>query len=198
MWRSSLFSRYRAERAELTKIISLIYVVDDLFDLVGTQEELSLFAKAIKMWNTEASDSLPSCMRSCYKALYTITNEIADMAEKENGMNPVNHLRKAWAELFEGFMVESRWLAAGQDDAQEGLDGSYRDFYLLENPSYTPSDAEAHMRRLISREWKELNRECFSRMTFSSTFTLACLNAARMVSVMTTRGCCCFVKFGES
>ncbi|CAN6226981.1 unnamed protein product [Urochloa humidicola] len=245
---SSLFSRYRVE---LTKIISLIYVVDDLFDIVGTQEELSLFTEAIKMWNTEASDSLPSCMRSCYKALYTITNEIADMAEKENGINPVNHLRKAWAEQFEGFMVESRWLAAGQvpaaeeylrngvvtsgmpltlahvlfllghdhaayneatkladnnippaiscpgkilrlwddmgsaeDEAQEGLDGSYMDFYLMENPSYTPSDAEAHMHSLISREWEELNRECFSRRTFSSRFTLACLNAARMVSVM--------------
>ncbi|CAL5060675.1 unnamed protein product [Urochloa decumbens] len=244
---SSLFSRYRVE---LTKIISLIYVVDDLFDLVGTQEELSLFTEAIKIWNAEASDSLPSCMRSCYKALYTITNEIADMAEKENGMNPVNHLRKAWAELFDGFMVESRWLAAGQvpaaeeylrngvvtsgmplalahvlfllghdhaayteatklsdhippaiscpgkilrlwddmgsakDEAQEGLDGSYRDFYLMENPSCTPGDAEAQMRGLIAREWEELNRECFCRRTFSFSFTQACLNAARMVSVM--------------
>jgi (3S)-linalool synthase len=34
-------------------------------------------------------------MRSCYKALYTITDEIANMAEKEHGLNPVNHLRKA-------------------------------------------------------------------------------------------------------
>jgi (3S)-linalool synthase len=42
----SSFSRYRVQ---LTKIISLIYVVDDLFDLVGTQEELSLFTKAVKM-----------------------------------------------------------------------------------------------------------------------------------------------------
>jgi len=42
----SSFSRYRVQ---LTKIISLIYVGDDLFDLVGTQEELSLFTKAVKM-----------------------------------------------------------------------------------------------------------------------------------------------------
>jgi (3S)-linalool synthase len=33
-------------------------------------------------------------MRSCYNALYTITNEIADMAEKEHGFNPVGHLRE--------------------------------------------------------------------------------------------------------
>jgi (3S)-linalool synthase len=34
-------------------------------------------------------------MRSCYKALYTTMNEIADVAEKKHGVNPVNHLRKA-------------------------------------------------------------------------------------------------------
>ena len=42
----SSFSRYRIE---ITKIISLVYVVDDIFDLVGTLEELSLFTKAVKM-----------------------------------------------------------------------------------------------------------------------------------------------------
>ncbi|OEL22389.1 S-(+)-linalool synthase, chloroplastic, partial [Dichanthelium oligosanthes] len=245
----SSFSKYRVE---ITKIISLVYVVDEIFDLVGTQEELSLFTEAIKMWNTAAPDSLPSCMRSCYNVLYTITNEIADMAEKEHGLNPVGHLRKAWAVLFDGFMVESKWLANNQtpaaddylrnavvtsgvpltfahilfllgqdhaacnnndvaelsdhippaiscpakmlrlwddmgsakDEAQEGLDGSYRDFYLMENPSCTPADAEEHMRSLIMREWEELNRECFSRRTFSGSFLQASLNAARMVSVM--------------
>ncbi|CAN6226984.1 unnamed protein product [Urochloa humidicola] len=245
----SSFSRYRIE---ITKIISLVYVVDDIFDLVGTPQELSLFAEAIKMWNTEAPDSLPTCMRFCYNTLYTITNEIADMAEKEHGFNPINHLRKAWAVLFDGFIVESKWLATSQaptaedylrndvvtsgvpltfahlffllgqdhaarnndyasnlsdhippaiscpakilrlwddmgsakDEAQEGLDGSYRNFYLMENPSCTQADAEEHMRGLIMREWEELNRECFFRRTFSYSFSQASLNAARMVSVM--------------
>ncbi|KAF8685816.1 hypothetical protein HU200_043723 [Digitaria exilis] len=247
----SSFSRYRIE---IAKIISLVYVVDDIFDLIGTLEELSLFTEAVKMWNTDAPDSLPSCMRSCYNTLYTITNEIADMAEMEHGFNPINHLKKAWAVLFDGFMVESKWLATHQapaaedylrngvvtsgvpltfahlffllgqdhtscynedaanklsdhvippaiscpakilrlwddmgsakDEAQEGLDGSYRDFYLMENPSCTLADAEEHMKKLIAREWEELNRECFSRRSFSSSFSQASLNAARMVSVM--------------
>ncbi|CAD6252106.1 unnamed protein product [Miscanthus lutarioriparius] len=241
------FSRYRVE---ITKIISIAYVVDDIFDLVGTMEELSLFTEAIKMWDLEAADSLPCFMRSCYKALYTITNEMADMAEKEHGLNPVDHLRKAWAVLFDGFMVEAKWLATDQvpsadeylrngvitsgvplafvhilfllghhhavsgnaaeltdsippaitsaskilrlwddmgsakDEAQEGLDGSYRELYLMEHPAATAGDVEEHMHRLIAKGWQELNRECFSRRTFSSCFAQACLNAARMVSVM--------------
>ncbi|KAL6629739.1 hypothetical protein ACP70R_029504 [Stipagrostis hirtigluma subsp. patula] len=240
-FQGSSFSRYRVE---ITKIISFVYVVDDIFDLVGTLDELFDFTNAIKMWDIAAADSLPSCMRSCYKALYTVTNDIADMAEKEHGLNPSNHLRKAWTRLFDGFLVEAKWLATDQvpasedyltngvvtsgvplafahmfflmghdlaasnevakltdhippaisspDEAQAGLDGSYkagldgsyRDFYLMENPSCAPSDAEEHMLRLIEREWEELNREFFSRRPFSPSFTRACLNAARMVSVM--------------
>jgi (3S)-linalool synthase len=40
------FSRYRIET---TKIISLISIVDDIFDVVATQEEVSRFTEAIQM-----------------------------------------------------------------------------------------------------------------------------------------------------
>jgi (3S)-linalool synthase len=40
------FSRYRIET---TKIIALVSIVDDIFDVVATQEELSRFTEAIKM-----------------------------------------------------------------------------------------------------------------------------------------------------
>ncbi|TVU33614.1 hypothetical protein EJB05_25439 [Eragrostis curvula] len=252
MWSMTVLqgSSYSRYRVEITKIISFVYVVDDIFDLVGTPEELSRFTDAIKIWDLAAADSLPIYMRSCYKGLYTVTNEIADMAEKEHGLNPINHLKKAWAMLFDGFMVEAKWLAtdlvptaedylrngvvtsgvpllfghvlfllghdhassneavklidhippaiscpakilrlyddmgSAKDEDQEGLDGSYRDFYLMENPGCTVADAEKHMLSLIAMEWEELNRECFRRMSFSSSFTQACLNAARMISVM--------------
>ncbi|VAI54045.1 hypothetical protein VPH35_108875 [Triticum aestivum] len=110
------FSRYRIE---ITKIISMVYIVDDIFDLVATQEELSLFTEAIKMWDLAAVDSLPSYMRSCYKALYTITSDIADMVRKEHGLSPINHLKKAWATLFNGFMIEGKWLSTNQIPTSE-------------------------------------------------------------------------------
>ncbi|KAF0935015.1 hypothetical protein E2562_029536 [Oryza meyeriana var. granulata] len=238
-------------RIELTKIVSFVYIVDDIFDLVGTQEELSCFTQAIRMWDLAAADSLPSCMRSCYRALHTVTNDIADMVEREHGVNPINHLKKSWAMLFDGFMTETKWLSAGhvpasedylrngvvtsgvplvfvhllfvlgddvgkdaacfidnippiiscpakilrlwddlgsaKDEAQEGLDGSYKELYLKENPGLAAGEAEEHMRRLITSEWEQLNRECFSgsrRPAFSAGFTQAALNAARMVGVM--------------
>uniref|UniRef100_A0ACD5V8Q4 Uncharacterized protein n=1 Tax=Avena sativa TaxID=4498 RepID=A0ACD5V8Q4_AVESA len=234
-------SRYRIE---ITKIISLIYIVDDIFDIVATQEDLFLFNEAIKRWDLAAADLLPSYMTSCYKALYTITKDIADMARKEHGSNPVHHLKESWAKLFDGFMIERKWLSSNQvptsedylrngvvtsgaplvfihlffmlghdlnedgndhiprvvsclakimrlrddmgsakDEAQEGLDGSYKDLYLRENPY---GDVEEHMMQMILGEWEDLNRECFSRMnsSLSPSFVGASLNFARMVGVM--------------
>ncbi|KAM0897265.1 hypothetical protein ACQ4PT_022640 [Festuca glaucescens] len=105
------FSRYRIET---TKIISLVSIVDDIFDVVATQEELSRFTEAIKMWDLAAADSLPSYMRSRYSALYTITNGIAYLVEREHGLYPMDQLKKAWATLFDAFLVESKWLSANQ------------------------------------------------------------------------------------
>ncbi|KAK1614430.1 hypothetical protein QYE76_019947 [Lolium multiflorum] len=236
------FSRYRIET---TKIISLISIVDDIFDVVATQEEVSRFTEAIQMWDLAAADSLPSYMRSCYSALYTITNEIADLVEREHGLYPMDQLKKAWATLFDAFLVESKWLSANQvpslddylsngvittgaplallhlffmaghdpstagsanlnsghippimscpskilrlwDDmgsvkhaSKEGLDGSYKNLYLKENPG---GDAEGHMLGLIKREWEELNRECFSRRSYPSILNQFSLNFARMVT----------------
>ena len=46
-------------------------------------------------WDPAAANSLPNYMISCYKALYTITNDIADMVREEHGVNSINHLKKA-------------------------------------------------------------------------------------------------------
>ncbi|KAF7082844.1 hypothetical protein CFC21_086691 [Triticum aestivum] len=237
------FSRYRIE---ITKIIAIVSIVDDIFDVVATQEELSRFTEAIRTWDLAAAASLPSYMRSCYSSLYTITNDIADMAEREHGLNPIDHLKKDWAMLFDAFLLEAKWLSANhvpslddylsngvittggplalvhlfsmlghdptrdatnltagrippiiscpskilrlwddmgsaKDEAQDGLDGSYKELYLKENPG---GDAKGHMLALIESEWGELNRECFSRRTFPPSMTRISLNLARMVRVL--------------
>jgi len=38
------FSKYRIQ---LTKPISLIYIIDDIYDIYGTLDELTLFAEAV-------------------------------------------------------------------------------------------------------------------------------------------------------
>lgn len=38
------------ERLELTKAISFIYIIDDIFDLYGKPEELTLFTEAVNRY----------------------------------------------------------------------------------------------------------------------------------------------------
>jgi hypothetical protein len=38
------------ERVELTKPISLIYIIDDIFDVYGSLEELTLFTEAVNKY----------------------------------------------------------------------------------------------------------------------------------------------------
>ncbi|XVF87632.1 hypothetical protein PTKIN_Ptkin18bG0135700 [Pterospermum kingtungense] len=111
------------ERIDLTKPISLIYIIDDIFDVYGTLDELTLFTQAVDGWDYAATDPLPDYMKICFKALHDITDEISHKVYKKHGWNPVNSLRKAWATLCRAFLVEAQWFSSGKmPKAKEYLD----------------------------------------------------------------------------
>lgn len=101
------------QRVELTKTISLIYIIDDIFDIYGTLDELTLFTEAVKRWDIDAIEQLPDYMKICFKSLYDITNEIGYKVYKGHGFNPIDSLRKTWATLCNAFLAEGRWFASG-------------------------------------------------------------------------------------
>ncbi|KAK0579101.1 hypothetical protein LWI29_021112 [Acer saccharum] len=71
-----------------------------------------------------------------------------------------------------------------QDENQEGKDGSYIYYYMKEHQDSTAEDARKHAVGKISDAWKGLNKECLSPNPFSTSFTRASLNLARMVPLM--------------
>ncbi|KAL0448355.1 UNVERIFIED_CONTAM: Tricyclene synthase 0e23, chloroplastic [Sesamum latifolium] len=85
--------RLSFQRIELTKPIAFIYLIDDIFDLYGTIQELTLFTQAINRWDDTATYMLPEYMRMSYKALVDTTNEIAHNIHKKHGHNPFNALK---------------------------------------------------------------------------------------------------------
>ncbi|KAM0934676.1 putative S-linalool synthase [Dioscorea sansibarensis] len=101
-------------RIELTKAIAFIYIIDDIFDVYGTLDELSLFTQAINKWDITAIDDLPNYMKVCFNALYNVTNEIAEITLKEHGWNPINTLSKSWGKLCNAFLQEAKWFASKQ------------------------------------------------------------------------------------
>ncbi|XP_031287270.1 (3S,6E)-nerolidol synthase 1-like [Pistacia vera] len=100
------------QRIELTKPISFIYIIDDIFDVYGTLDELTIFTEIVNRWDHAAIDQLPDYMKICFKVLDDITNEISYKVYKEHGFNPVHSLRKAWSSLCNAFLVEAKWFAS--------------------------------------------------------------------------------------
>ncbi|PIM98550.1 Tricyclene synthase [Handroanthus impetiginosus] len=101
------------QRVELTKSISFIYLIDDIFDLYGTQDELTVFTEAINKWDYAAIDTLPDYMKMCYRALLDTTHEIAHKIHEKHGYNPIDSLRTTWANMCDAFLLEAKWFGSG-------------------------------------------------------------------------------------
>ncbi|XP_044460821.1 (3S,6E)-nerolidol synthase 1-like isoform X1 [Mangifera indica] len=101
------------QRIELTKPICFIYIIDDIFDVYGTLDELTIFTEIVKRWDHEAINQLPDYMKICFQILDNVTNEISYKVYKEQGFNPVHSLRKVWSSLCNAFLVEAKWFADG-------------------------------------------------------------------------------------
>ncbi|CAD5196676.1 unnamed protein product [Musa acuminata subsp. malaccensis] len=116
LWTVGLFPepRFSQCRIEIAKTIAILLVIDDVYDIQGSLDELILFTDAVRRsWGVEAMEDLPEYMKICYMALYNTTNEIGYRVLKEHGRCIIRELRKTWVDLCEGFLVEARWFSGG-------------------------------------------------------------------------------------
>ncbi|KAF7823093.1 isoprene synthase, chloroplastic-like [Senna tora] len=96
-------------REELTKVAAFITVIDDVYDVYGTLDELELFTDAVQRWDVKAINSLPDYMKLCFLALYNTVNDMAYDTLKEQGQNSLPYLTKAWSDLCKTFLQEAKW-----------------------------------------------------------------------------------------
>ncbi|KAK6156765.1 hypothetical protein DH2020_011013 [Rehmannia glutinosa] len=82
-------------RIMVAKVNALITVIDYVFDVYGTLEELQAFNNAIQRWDIEAMDKLPNYMQICFLALNNFIDEVAYHVLREQGFLIILHLRKS-------------------------------------------------------------------------------------------------------
>ncbi|KAL8522472.1 hypothetical protein ACS0TY_012584 [Phlomoides rotata] len=105
--------QYGYSRIMATKVNVFITIIDDIFDVYGTWEELVQFNDAIQRWDIEAMDQLPNYMQICFLALNNLIDEMAYHVLKEQGILIIPHLRKSWADLFRAYTQEAKWYSTG-------------------------------------------------------------------------------------
>ncbi|XP_055803223.1 alpha-farnesene synthase-like [Solanum dulcamara] len=99
----------------LTKAITFIIVIDDVYDIYGSLKHLQVFTDAVVRWDPKEVEQLPSCMQICFWKLYDTTNDVALEIQQQKGCKfPVStYLQKVWAEFCKALLVEAKWDSKG-------------------------------------------------------------------------------------
>ncbi|MCL7027342.1 hypothetical protein MKW94_016227 [Papaver nudicaule] len=105
--------RYERCREWLTKILSFALVVDDIYDVYGSLEELELFTDAIERWDCKAMEKLPDYMKICFLALYNTVNEMAFEILSEQQFDILPYLTKSLANSVNAMLTEAKWCRNG-------------------------------------------------------------------------------------
>ncbi|KAG6511253.1 hypothetical protein ZIOFF_029310 [Zingiber officinale] len=94
---------YKSELRDLsrmmeTKAMCLITLIDDIYDVYGTLDELQLFTDAVYRWDLTAMDKLPEYMKLCFFALFNLVHE--------EGYQ--------WGNQCKSYLEEAKWFHHGQ------------------------------------------------------------------------------------
>ncbi|KAK9130420.1 hypothetical protein Sjap_010907 [Stephania japonica] len=100
-------------REVITKVIAITTVIDDIYDVYGTLDELELFTDVIERWDVDAIEELPDYMKICFLATYNTVNEFGYHILKEQGWNVMPYLKKHLIDLCKAYLVEAKWYHSG-------------------------------------------------------------------------------------
>ncbi|XP_011088141.1 (-)-alpha-terpineol synthase-like [Sesamum indicum] len=114
-WSSGYLPRPEQAYARMmsTKLNALTTVLDDIYDIYGTLEELQLFTDAVQRWDTEAIERLPEYMQIFYLAAYNLVNEMSYDVLTKHGILAIQHMKKQWADVCALFLQEANYYSKG-------------------------------------------------------------------------------------
>lgn len=101
--------KYSITRKFMTKIIAIASVIDDIYDVYGTLEELKLFTHAIERWEVAAANELPKYMQVCYFALLGVVKEMEDKLVNKEPICCMHYAKEAIKGLVRSYFVEAKW-----------------------------------------------------------------------------------------
>ncbi|GFQ05269.1 (+)-epi-alpha-bisabolol synthase [Phtheirospermum japonicum] len=110
---------FRYCRIMSVKLAVLITIIDDIYDVYATLNELELFTDIVERWDINAIEQLPEYMKICFLALFNTVNEMAYDVLIDNGFNIIPHSTSRWAELCKKYMLEAQWYYSGYKPSLE-------------------------------------------------------------------------------
>ncbi|XP_057485573.1 (-)-alpha-terpineol synthase-like isoform X2 [Actinidia eriantha] len=161
-------------RKKMTIVNSLITIIDDVYDVYGTLDELERFTNAVERWDLSEMEYLPAYMKICFLALFNSINEMGYDTLKEQGVHIIPYLQKMWADLCKSYLVEAKWYysrytpsfeeymnnawisISASDEMERGDIPKSIQCYMLETGA-SEEDARKQMKYLIGEALKKMN-----------------------------------------
>ncbi|KAI3878849.1 hypothetical protein MKW98_002919 [Papaver atlanticum] len=100
-------------RKQVTKTAYLATVIDDVYDVYGSLDELKLFTEAVQRWDINTVENLPHYMKICFFALYNTVNEMGYEVLRNNNFNIIPYLKKSWVDICNAYLLEATWYYSG-------------------------------------------------------------------------------------
>ncbi|PHT87246.1 (E,E)-germacrene B synthase [Capsicum annuum] len=105
--------QYCRGRRFTTKVISLASILDDLYDVYGTHDELEMFTDAIQRWDINASQQLPPNLKLLYHYIFDTYAEMEELLAKENISYRVHYAKNELKKVVKAYHQEFKWYHAG-------------------------------------------------------------------------------------
>nr|WBO38701.1 terpene synthase 30 [Aquilaria agallochum] len=90
-------------------------VLDDMYDIQGSIEDLQKFTHAINLWDIKAVNELPDYMKVIYSAIVENGDQTARHASEHVGLNIdfLPRIKEQWESYCRAYMVEATWVREG-------------------------------------------------------------------------------------
>nr|WNI01931.1 terpene synthase [Psidium guajava] len=99
-----------AARRMMTKVIALTSVLDDIYDVYGTYEELELLTQAIQRWDINCINELPGYMQVFYKALVDVYIGIEEVLACTGRSYRLYYAIEAMKRQARCYFAEAKWV----------------------------------------------------------------------------------------
>ncbi|TYK19427.1 (-)-germacrene D synthase-like [Cucumis melo var. makuwa] len=107
--------KYSLGRIILAKIVALATVLDDMYDLYATLDELQLFTQAIERWDMNCIVKLPKYMKIFYGVILKVYEEIEKDINKDNVTIPyaIHYAKEGMKRQCRAYFAEAKWFHEG-------------------------------------------------------------------------------------
>ncbi|KAL5131948.1 Alpha-farnesene synthase [Glycine soja] len=197
--------KYKSIKKWLTKVIIFVIILDDVYDIHASFEELKPFTMAFERWDDKELEELPEYMKICVHALkdtfakhYTwkqMVNKgyIPSLQEYLNNAwisssGPVILLHLYYATMNQATDVDN-FLHTYEDlvynAERERGDAVSSILCYMNQKDASEEKARKHIQDMIHKAWKKMNGHyCSNRVASMEPFLTQAINAARVAHTL--------------